>query len=345
MTSVTLIVGFGPWIVRLSGDAAMGLLLNWRAVSLVMPLALLVLALDRAILNRFVIATAVSAGIMLLRGLLMSGDTGKNSESEARKREPTDDASSSTQSLMSMIDQGPPCEGTLHVLVVGCNNVLPADSNGASDVYVKLRVGQQEGQTKVKPKTLDPVFDETLDMNVSQNPETWSLRAEVWDRDKVCRDDFLGEAVVDLRNEFADHSSQIAPLGGWDAATTDNPIDRQYELSDPKCRLSSNAMKALAARKVDIDTRAVQSGRCGGDHPYGTVHLRLSFTPFHVAADRGQRSTVSPCPTDPIDASKVGGGSSWQGATIISQLAALRRAWDTLDGPDVNNLVVRETDV
>lgn len=92
-------------------------------------------------------------------------------------------------------------------VTVGCAKGLKAmDSSGTSDPYVKLHLlpGASKSnklRTHTKYKTLNPKFDETLvyhgitDDDISKK----SLRLQVFDEDKLSRNNFIGETCVVLK--------------------------------------------------------------------------------------------------------------------------------------------------
>eukprot|EP01098_Paradermamoeba_levis_P010118 TRINITY_DN4234_c2_g1_i1.p1 TRINITY_DN4234_c2_g1~~TRINITY_DN4234_c2_g1_i1.p1 ORF type:complete len:168 (-),score=56.70 TRINITY_DN4234_c2_g1_i1:4-507(-) len=76
-------------------------------------------------------------------------------------------------------------------------DLISCDSNGLSDPYIILKLnGEQTKKTKVKPETLNPVWDDvisfyafTLDL----------LEFKVMDKDRVGSDDFMGTCSLDLK--------------------------------------------------------------------------------------------------------------------------------------------------
>ena len=96
----------------------------------------------------------------------------------------------------------PPCPGELSVTLLNCSDLIAADRNGLSDPFITVelgRSGEYTHTTAVRPKTLDPVFDETIRWNLpAQMPlQDLKLRLSVFDKDLV-GDDFLGGLEVDL---------------------------------------------------------------------------------------------------------------------------------------------------
>ena len=75
--------------------------------------------------------------------------------------------------------------GTVTVRVVRATGLLAGDKNGSSDPYVVVQsAGGKKAKTSVKKKTLDPEWDETLELSVLDAAAPLSFT--VWDHDKVC---------------------------------------------------------------------------------------------------------------------------------------------------------------
>lgn len=97
----------------------------------------------------------------------------------------------------------------LKVYVISASNLPPADSNGKSDPYVVLYSVDKNrfrfGKTQTINETLDPVWDPLL-----KKPFTCpftrarSIVFDIYDKDTLSKDDFLGTAEFDL---------QIHPIG------------------------------------------------------------------------------------------------------------------------------------
>ena len=79
----------------------------------------------------------------------------------------------------------PQLAGTATVRVVRATGLLAADKGGTSDPYVVVQsAGGKKAKTSVKKKTLEPEWDETLDLTVHDLAAPLSLT--VMDYDKVC---------------------------------------------------------------------------------------------------------------------------------------------------------------
>ena len=78
----------------------------------------------------------------------------------------------------------PQLAGTVTVRVVRATGLLAGDKGGTSDPYVVVQsAGGKKAKTSVKKKTLDPEWDETLELSVADAAS--SLLFTVWDHDKV----------------------------------------------------------------------------------------------------------------------------------------------------------------
>ena len=92
--------------------------------------------------------------------------------------------------------------GTVTVRVVRATGLLAGDKGGTSDPFVVVQsAGDKKAKTSVKKKTLDPEWEETLELSVLDAAAPLSF--VVWDHDKVGRNDHLGSAEISL--------AQIAP--------------------------------------------------------------------------------------------------------------------------------------
>ena len=93
-------------------------------------------------------------------------------------------------------------EGTLEVVVKGATRLVAADADGYSDPYVLVQMsGQQDWRTKVVPRTVDPVWNQTLRVaSTLSEVLAANLVLTVMDQDRGRdADDYLGELAVDLQ--------------------------------------------------------------------------------------------------------------------------------------------------
>ena len=89
----------------------------------------------------------------------------------------------------------PQLAGMATVRVVRATGLLAADRGGTSDPYVVVQsAGGKKAKTSVKKRTLDPEWDETLELSVYDVSAPLSFA--VWDHDKVGTNDSLGAGEV-----------------------------------------------------------------------------------------------------------------------------------------------------
>lgn len=87
--------------------------------------------------------------------------------------------------------------GIAIVKIVSGKDLLSADWNGRSDPYVILMTSSgQWAKTKVSLRNLNPVWNETLHLNIDD--PTLPIKIQVMDKDKLKKDDHLGDAEISL---------------------------------------------------------------------------------------------------------------------------------------------------
>ncbi|VDO72337.1 unnamed protein product [Schistosoma margrebowiei] len=88
--------------------------------------------------------------------------------------------------------------GAASMLVFEAKNLVPMDPNGLADPYVKIKLlpsdegGKSKLKTKVCRSTLNPVWNETFYLAISDDDHSKRLSIEVWDWDRTSRNDFMG---------------------------------------------------------------------------------------------------------------------------------------------------------
>jgi len=87
------------------------------------------------------------------------------------------------------------------ITVISANNVPSYDVNGFSDPYAKVIAIKQDNaesvqKTKTKKMTLQPVWNEKL--NFSDIIIEKSVIIEVWDKDVLKTDDFIGRCSLNI---------------------------------------------------------------------------------------------------------------------------------------------------
>lgn len=88
----------------------------------------------------------------------------------------------------------------LYVTIIGCTNLTSSDV-GLSDPYCEIQCNSIVLQTSVKWYTLNPIFNESFEIEVT-NPQA-DIHIILRDKDLFSADDFLGQLILPL-NEFKD---------------------------------------------------------------------------------------------------------------------------------------------
>jgi len=135
--------------------------------------------------------------------------------------------------------KAPKPNGTIHIKVHNAENLTSADSNGKSDPYVLILVGDSKAKTKPKKKTLDPVWE-----------EDFSLKAYLTDGAK------LDIEIFDW-NQFESHSSLGIVLLDLTPYLTPENLHKPHKLALP---LTLRDMKAKDVNR-------------------GTLHLEINIAP------------------------------------------------------------------
>ena len=86
---------------------------------------------------------------------------------------------------------------TLRITLFNGRNLLAADVNGKSDPYATFTLGQNTVKSKVKSNTLNPNWNEELELPVTL-AQDHILEVHVFDKDVIGKSDSLGVAKIDL---------------------------------------------------------------------------------------------------------------------------------------------------
>ena len=95
------------------------------------------------------------------------------------------------------------------------------DDNGKSDPYARVRLGSKKHVTKTKFKTLAPEWRQRFEFAVMDfgGRDPTVLQVDVWDRDLIGPDEFIGQVKVNL----AELAVNVTDTRWWPLDTTVNP--------------------------------------------------------------------------------------------------------------------------
>eukprot|EP01088_Endostelium_zonatum_P004827 TRINITY_DN16182_c0_g1_i1.p1 TRINITY_DN16182_c0_g1~~TRINITY_DN16182_c0_g1_i1.p1 ORF type:complete len:121 (-),score=26.08 TRINITY_DN16182_c0_g1_i1:125-487(-) len=99
--------------------------------------------------------------------------------------------------------------GKLRITVVGANNVKESDTNGSSDPYCTVTVGEKTFKTQVQKNILFPRWNETFNFEAVNVSDAMSF--EVWDWDRIGGDDILGITTLAV-SEVIPGSEEVKKL-------------------------------------------------------------------------------------------------------------------------------------
>ncbi|KAG8588669.1 hypothetical protein GDO81_006055 [Engystomops pustulosus] len=175
----------------------------------------------------------------------------------------------------------------LRVLVIQCRDLSPAN-NQTSNPYVKCyllpdKSVQGKRKTKVKKKTLDPLFNETLKYKIERSElQSRFLNLSVWHRGSLARNIFLGEVELELAT--------------WDWSQT----QQAWHNLQPRTPLSPDFLYSRG--RLNLAAKFIPQGADGlGLPPSGELHIWVKEAQQLVPHKAGNLSSFVKCCVLPDD--------------------------------------------
>jgi len=120
----------------------------------------------------------------------------------------------------------------LRVYIEERQNLVPHDTNGSSDPYLVVSSSNAKSKQKsntikdienVKPHTLQPQFYKMYELK-GVLPDDSELKVQVWDKDEVGADDFIGETRYDLEMLWFSEEWRKMPMKPKENRALWNPL-------------------------------------------------------------------------------------------------------------------------
>ncbi|KAA6394278.1 MAG: hypothetical protein EZS28_010197, partial [Streblomastix strix] len=100
-------------------------------------------------------------------------------------------------------------KGKVLITLQKLTNITASDINGKSDPYVIFKLGDQEYKSKTISNSLNPEYNESFEFRYDPDATTEKqLRIEVYDYDRLNKDDFLGSTFVKF-GKYPDNQQDI----------------------------------------------------------------------------------------------------------------------------------------
>ncbi|CAK1550251.1 unnamed protein product [Leptosia nina] len=135
----------------------------------------------------------------------------------------------------------------LRLKIIGAYSLAKKDIFGASDPYVRVELQKVDGDvtvetflTKTKKRTLNPVWNQEFVFRVK--PQEQKLLIQVFDENRLTRDDFLGMAEVPLANTPFESAANARP------AITKYPLRPRRSVARSRVRGYIEIYHALVGR-------------------------------------------------------------------------------------------------
>lgn len=162
---------------------------------------------------------------------------GGNSSSHSRSTSPNPGVKRSN--TMESIENVKVNGLVLKVVVLKARNLAAKDKSGTSDPYLVLTLGDSKNATQTVPKTLNPEWNMTVQMPVT-NVNSLLLDCVCWDKDRFGKD-YLGEFDIALEEIFTNDQTEQGPTwyplrskrrGGKKDSNVSGEVQLQFTLFD-----------------------------------------------------------------------------------------------------------------
>ncbi|CAG8456516.1 3152_t:CDS:2 [Funneliformis mosseae] len=147
-------------------------------------------------------------------------------------------------------------ETVLRIGVLAARDLAAADRDGFSDPYAVIRVANKKYETAVIKKTLNPVWNTSFDIKLSEANLPPLIVITVWDEDRFGRD-FLGEITIPIKQVFARNNGG---LNDGQPRTFDDPANQPaaYTLQKRTARNDVKGDIILKFGLVDNKNRSLE---------------------------------------------------------------------------------------
>mmetsp|Transcript_9103 Transcript_9103/g.19638 ORF Transcript_9103/g.19638 Transcript_9103/m.19638 type:complete len:1110 (-) Transcript_9103:11-3340(-) len=186
----------------------------------------------------------------------------------------------------------------LKVHVLRGKNLKVADANGKSDPYCVVKVRHTKRQTEIKRKTLDPVWNETLEFGQYFLTENDVIDIKVRDYDRLVKDDDLGWLSIPIWSILEQNEGEPK----WFAV---KPVVQKTKASGSPSTSPVHAAGSTETATVLTPTVATSEGK----ELLGEIQLAFSF---QVGDTTASLSPVTP-KLDDIVTAKMNQYSNYKG--------------------------------